>query len=154
VADFGLTKLLQHTIIQTTSGALTPAYAPPEFLNGQVSRWSDQYSLAVTYCQLRAGQLPFGGNAGQLVAGHLLLSPDLRMLPEPERPTVARALAKQPDQRWPSCRALVNALAAGAREQPSPGPESVWASLPSSPPTQSAPPVRERGGSRLLVVGI
>src|SRR4051794_28053345 len=32
---------------------LTPAYAAPEFFSGQATRWSDQYCLAVTYCQLR-----------------------------------------------------------------------------------------------------
>jgi hypothetical protein len=32
------------------------------------------------------------------------------MLPEAERPAVARALAKKPAERWPNCRAFVEAL--------------------------------------------
>ena len=36
------------------------------------------------------------------------------MLPEAERPAVARALAKAPRDRWPSCRAFVEAVAAAA----------------------------------------
>jgi formylglycine-generating enzyme required for sulfatase activity len=109
VADFGLAKVLEHTIT-TASGSMTPAYAAPEFLEGQTSRWSDQYCLAATYCHLRANQLPFQGNPAQVVTGHLLKEPNLTMLPERERPIVARALAKEPNQRWPHCRAFVEAL--------------------------------------------
>src|SRR5262249_37858888 len=36
--------------------------------------------------------------------------PDLGMLPEPERPAVLRALAKEAKDRWPTCRAFVEAL--------------------------------------------
>jgi hypothetical protein len=44
------------------------------------------------------------------IAGHLLHPPDLTMLPDEERPAVAHALAKDPAERWPSCRAFVEAL--------------------------------------------
>src|SRR5205807_3850059 len=67
VADFGLAKLLEHTLTSNT-GSLTPAYAAPEFFKGQTSTLSDQYSLAVSYCELRGGRLPFNGNAMQLMA--------------------------------------------------------------------------------------
>jgi hypothetical protein len=89
---------------------MTMAYAAPEFFQGQTSNHSDQYSLAVTYCQLRGGRLPFAGTPAQIVAGHLQQPPDLSMLPEAEQPAVARALAKNPAERWPNCRAFVQAL--------------------------------------------
>src|SRR5262249_21113790 len=50
VGDFGLAKLLEHTV-NASSGAMTPAYAAPEVIQGQTCAQSDQYSLAVTYCQ-------------------------------------------------------------------------------------------------------
>ena len=112
VADFGLAKLLEHTVASNT-GAMTPAYAAPEFLKGQTSSQSDQYALAVSYCQLRGGRLPFAGHHAQIMAGHLMQPPDLTMLPEAERPAVARALSKEPDERWPGCKAFVAALAKG-----------------------------------------
>jgi len=115
VADFGLARVLEHTAM-SASGSLTPAYSAPEFLSGQATRWSDQYCLAVTYCHLRGGQLPFTGNAAKVMAGHLLEAPDLTMLPEAERPAVARALAKKPAERWPSCRAFAAALTAAAEK--------------------------------------
>jgi len=109
VADFGLAKLLEHSVT-AASGRMTPAYAPPEFFHEQATNWSDQYSLAVTYCQLRGGRLPFAGNAAQILAGHLTRDPDLSMLPEAERPALAKALAKNPRERWPNCRAFVAVL--------------------------------------------
>lgn len=113
VADFGVVKLLRDATADTNI-SMTPAYAAPEFLNQRVTRWSDQYSLAITYCQLRANRLPFEGPKLAVLAGHLTRPPNLEMLPETERPPVARALAKEPSQRWPSCRDFVEALAQAA----------------------------------------
>jgi tetratricopeptide (TPR) repeat protein/serine/threonine protein kinase len=109
VADFGLARLLEHTITGHT-GSMTVAYAPPEFFRGQTSRQSDQYSLAVTYCELRGGRLPFVGSSAQVMAGHLMHPPDLTALPEEEQPVVARALAKEPKERWPNCRSFAETL--------------------------------------------
>jgi serine/threonine-protein kinase len=109
VADFGLARVLEG-ILASHSGGLTPAYAAPEFFEERTTHWSDQYSLAVTYCHLRGGRLPFTGNLAALMAGHLSKEPDLTMLPEEERAAVARALAKNPDKRWPSCQEFVKAL--------------------------------------------
>jgi serine/threonine protein kinase len=118
VGDFGLARVLTHTVTGHT-GSLTPAYAAPEFFNGQTFRQSDQYSLAVTYCHLRGGRLPYTGTPAQIMAGHLLRPPDLTMLPENERPAVLKALAKQSADRWPSCQAFVAevAKAVGMSEQ-------------------------------------
>jgi formylglycine-generating enzyme required for sulfatase activity len=128
VADFGLAKLLEHSRA-TATGAMTPAYAAPEFLNKEVSAHSDQYSLAASYCQLRGGRLPFTGDTSQILTGHLLHPPDLTMLPEAERPAVAKALAKKPEDRWPSCRAFAQAVAVADPDEgdTSPKPSSVWA---------------------------
>jgi serine/threonine-protein kinase len=110
VADFGLAKLLERTIA-SVSGGMTPLYAAPEFFNNKTSKWSDQYCLAVTYCQLRSGRLPFEGSALQVMVGHTTQPPDLTMMAEGERPALARALAKKPEERWPACRAFAETLA-------------------------------------------
>ena len=108
VSDFGLAKILERSLA-STSGAMTPLM-PPEFFHGQASPQSDQYSLAITYCQLRGGRLPFVGSAVELMAAHLNDEPDLSMIPEEERPIVARTLSKTPGHRWPDCRSFVRAL--------------------------------------------
>jgi formylglycine-generating enzyme required for sulfatase activity len=134
VADFGLAKLLGDKPA-SNSGSMTPAYAAPEYLRGKVSPHSDQYALAVTYCELRGGRLPFAGDQAQILTGHLMNPPDLTMLAAAERPAVAKALTKKPEDRWPSCRAFVQALAdADARD--------VHTAPP--PPTPSAAPTPTR----------
>ncbi len=114
VADFGLVQVLEQSAV-IASGGLTPAYAAPEFFLGRTTPWSDQYSLAVTYCHLRGGRLPFTGSVARVMASHVSQPPDLDMLPEGERGAVERALAKEPSRRWPSCGAFAEALAAGMR---------------------------------------
>ena len=109
VADLGMARLLDRATVDHT-GSWSCAYAAPEFFENRTTRWSDQYSLAVTYCQLRAGRLPFGGTLAEMVLGHLSGNPDLGAVPELERSTLARALARDPEARWPHCRAFIEAL--------------------------------------------
>jgi serine/threonine protein kinase len=47
LADFGLAKPMESSSA-THSGCMSPHYVAPEELGGEVSRYSDQYSLAVT----------------------------------------------------------------------------------------------------------
>src|SRR5262249_42895214 len=117
VADFGLARVMEHAVASHT-GPCTLPYAAPEYFGGKTSRQSDQYALAVTYCQLRGGQMPFLGTTAQITFGHLCHAPNLDGLPAPERPIVSRALAKQPEQRWSDCRSFIDALRAlgGPRE--------------------------------------
>ncbi len=118
VADFGLVSSLAemtgaapHTV---QLGAVTPLYAAPESFLGKISRHSDQYSLAIAYCELLTGALPFNGkNFRQLAMQHLQEAPNLDRLPESDRPAVQRALAKDPTQRFPSCLEFIHALEPG-----------------------------------------
>ncbi len=133
VGDFGLAKLMEHSVTSNT-GAMTLAYAAPEFFSGETAKTSDQYSLAVTYCQLRTGQLPFRGQQAEIVSGHISRPPDLSGLPKIERPVVSRALSKMPDSRWPSCREFVEALARQGMSKTPPAPITPQ-------PNNSSPPV-------------
>src|SRR6202047_2515277 len=60
VADFGLVKDLEGMQASVTGG-VTPVYAAPEIFDGKVSRFSDQYSLAIVYQELLTAQRPFNG---------------------------------------------------------------------------------------------
>jgi serine/threonine protein kinase len=131
VADFGLVKNLDRSSNSGLKAGVTPIYAPPESFSGKISRHSDQYSLAIVYQELLTGQRPFNGkNIRQMALQHLSEPPDLSSLPEQDRAIVARALAKNPDDRYPNCMAFVQALcdasmaddrmAATAREMPRP----------------------------------
>src|SRR3954447_10034727 len=111
LADFVLAKILAGSLAGH-SGSMSAGYVAPEVIEGRVSQRSDQYSLAVTYAQLRTGQLPFAGDSlNQILYARIRMPPDLGDLPEEERAVVARALEKRPEDRWPNCRAFVLALA-------------------------------------------
>lgn len=153
VADYGMAKVVDLTAAATQGVKGTLAYMAPEQISEQVTRSTDQYSLAATYCQLRGGRVPLSAeNHLAYVRNILELPPDLTMLPEAERPIVARALAKDPDQRWPSCREFVEALAQVMKA------DSIAGNAPTEPlsvPTTPAvtprqglpvpPPLHQRG---------
>jgi serine/threonine protein kinase len=110
VADFGLVRDLEGMKATAGSG-VSPLYAAPESFHGWVSRYSDQYSLAVVYQELLTGKRPFDGtNARQLLMQHVQSPPVLDPLPTADRPVVYRALRKEPDERFPSCTDFVEAL--------------------------------------------
>lgn len=113
VADFGLVKDLGDMGAATMTGGVTPVYAAPETFDGWLSRYSDQYSLAIVYQELLTGQRPFSGSTmRQLVLQHLQATPDVSSLPVSERPVIMRALSKNPDDRFPTCVDMVAALRA------------------------------------------
>ena len=112
VADFGLAKMFEGAR-GTITGGVTPVYAGPETFEGYVSRFTDQYSLAICYQELLTGRRPFeGANTKQLLMQHLNAVPDVSSLPPGERAVIARALSKKPDDRWPSNAEMVRALRA------------------------------------------
>jgi serine/threonine protein kinase len=102
LSDFGLASVTTNPVkAHRRSGTLD--YAAPEVFQGRLTDWTDQYALAVTYCQLRGGALPFPDRPKGWSAPVNRPNPDLAMLPPAERPVVARALAPIPQERWPSC---------------------------------------------------
>jgi serine/threonine protein kinase len=111
VADFGLVKELTTRTQNSLVAGLTPTYASPEMFDDSPSPQSDQYSLAIVYQELLVGVRAFPGRtAAQLAKQHTQAQPQLSALPAHDRPIVARALAKNPTDRHPSCRAFVEAL--------------------------------------------
>ncbi|MCS6977180.1 MAG: protein kinase [Gemmatales bacterium] len=111
VADFGLVKVVEGTQASVTGG-VTPVYAAPEtLLDGQVTRYSDQYSLAIVYQEMLTGQRPFtGSNTRQIIMQRLQAGPNLSSLPLSDQPIVGRALSKTPSERFASCRDFILAL--------------------------------------------
>ena len=110
VADFGLVKDLEGRMASVTGG-VTPVYAAPETFDGWISRYCDQYSLAIVYQELLTGRRPFTGTSlRQLILQHLQASPNLSSLPGADREAIGRSLSKNPDDRFPTCLDLVRAL--------------------------------------------
>jgi serine/threonine protein kinase len=85
-------------------------YTAPEVFKGHSSAQSDQYSLGVSYVELRTGHLPFPKVEGIGTKAPVRRDPDLSRLPPAEQPVVARALDRSPENRWPSCMAFMDML--------------------------------------------
>jgi serine/threonine protein kinase len=115
VADFGLVRSLSDRGGEGAllSGGMTALYAAPEMFANSLSSSCDQYSLAIVYQELLTGARPFNGkNLRQLMLQHSTAEPNLKELPEGDRTAVARALSKDPKQRFPTCMAFIEALQA------------------------------------------
>jgi serine/threonine protein kinase len=110
LADFGLVKDLQHAS-QSLLGGMTPNYAPPELFDGRPTSTSDQYSLAIVYQEMLTGERPIQGNSPAHIASqHMHGKPNLKGLPSSDQPAIARALSKDPNRRFPTCKAMVDEL--------------------------------------------
>ncbi|MBM3994764.1 MAG: hypothetical protein FJ303_11510 [Planctomycetes bacterium] len=112
VADFGLVKDTNSGgKLMTITGGVTPVYAAPETFDGKFSRQSDQYSLAIVYQEMLTGQRPFTGTTmKQMILQHLQNAHDLTPSPVHDRPIIAQALSKNPDDRHTTCSDLIQHL--------------------------------------------
>jgi hypothetical protein len=114
VADFGLVKELATRTQNSLVSGMTPTYAAPEIFDDEPSAQSDQYSLAIVYQEMLVGTLPFPGRtAAQLAKQHTLAEPQLTSVPASDRAALAKALAKNPTDRFASCKAFVETLIRG-----------------------------------------
>jgi serine/threonine protein kinase len=148
IADFGLVKDLQGTSA-TATGGVTPIYASPEAFDGRISRSCDQYSLAIVYQEMLTAVRPFPGKSAlQLAAQHMNSPPMLEALPPSDRPVIARALAKLPEQRFPTCREMIQALIRAT------GPATPVTPPPPAPALDNRTPVpRMPSSAPVLVLG-
>lgn len=117
LSDFGLASVTS-TPVRSHRRAGTFAYSAPEVFQGRLSDWTDQYSLAVSYFQLRTGKLPFPEPPKSNLAAYVRPAPDLNLLPDLERFVVARALAPVPQDRWPTCEEFMSQIGRTLVERP------------------------------------
>jgi len=115
VGDYGLVTRVEGS--DASNRGLTPRYVSPEVLHGTPTNRSDQYSLALVYHELLTGEFPYPGRTPQqLMLQHVSGIPVLSALPPADQPAVGKALAKRPDERFPSCLAFVQALMASGQD--------------------------------------
>ena len=90
--------------MMSVSGSGTFAYMAPEVWGGHANAMSDQYSLAYSYAELRLGKRPFTHtDFASLMFDHMQRTPDLTPMSEAEQRIVMQALAKLPENRFPTC---------------------------------------------------
>jgi hypothetical protein len=135
LSDFGIAKALKAPRESVAAPSLTgtgmvlgtPQYMAPELIMGQACDGRvDQYALAVMTYELLAGRPPFDGpSAAAIFVQHTTAAPpplrDVRAdLPRAACDAVHKGLAKEPERRFPNCRAFARAVlgqaaATGAR---------------------------------------
>ncbi|PXX68912.1 serine/threonine-protein kinase [Nocardia tenerifensis] len=112
LTDFGIARFRDDTghLTQTGTFTATLAYASPEQLTGAaLDHRSDQYSLACSLFWLFTGSGPFSAtNPAAVIQGHLQGAPPALSSHRPGLPyaldsVLARAMAKRPEDRYPSC---------------------------------------------------
>ena len=121
VLDFGLAAEVRSSMgrisqeIHETSGT-RPYMAPEQWKGEKQGPATDQYSLAVLYCELVAGEVPFQsvfetGDPVMMLAAMIKREPNVPDgVPHGQHKAVLRALSKDPKRRFPSCTAFVDAL--------------------------------------------
>jgi len=116
IADFGV-AWLRHEITQVGEVVGSPAYMAPEQMSGkQGDARSDLFSLGVVLYSMITGFRPFQGNSAKTVVFKVMniepvpvtsfqteVSPELDAI-------VSRAIAKDPEERYPSGAALARAI--------------------------------------------
>src|SRR5208337_635907 len=118
VTDFGTAKILQFgTVQQTTHVMGTPSYMSPEQVKGRpVDGRSDIFSLGVLLYEILTGEKPFPGQSITTVIYKIVNEEPVppRTLNPSIHPglsdIVMRALAKEPEVRYQSCREMLEDL--------------------------------------------
>jgi len=146
LTDFGIARLTDSSKTKTGMVLGTPSYMSPEQLAGKrIEGPSDLFSLAVSLYQLLCGKLPFEGDSMAQLMFRIANepAPDIRSVNPTVPPALAaflaRALAKEPAQRFPSGETFAFALRQSL----------AGASAPAAPATPSTPatPPPARPGS-------
>jgi eukaryotic-like serine/threonine-protein kinase len=146
VTDFGTAKILQMgTVQQTTHVMGTPSYMSPEQVKGRpIDGRTDIFSLGVVMYEMLTGEKPFPGQSITTVIYKIVNEDPIppRQLNPSLHPglndIVMRALAKEPEQRYQTCRELQEDLrnyrAPGANDRNNPDATLVSArNLPGQP---------------------
>ncbi|NKX90519.1 serine/threonine-protein kinase [Nocardia coubleae] len=170
LTDFGVAKSTDDAseLTQTGNFLATIAYAPPEQLSGtHLDHRADIYSLACSFYKLLTGQNPFPATQPAMVMmGHLHEPPPRPTAVRPGLPpaidhVIARAMAKNPNERFGTCREFTDAATAALVPGSHPTGHHTAPTYPVqvpqqwSPPTPpaAAAPAPEKPRNKLLLAG-
>ncbi|MGZ3419963.1 MAG: protein kinase domain-containing protein [Polyangiales bacterium] len=157
IMDFGIARALEGEATRATGSPIgTPAYMAPEQLQGRtdIDGRADLYALGVILFEACTGRAPFRGDSAYALAAARLTenAPDPQSvrqdLPASYAALIRTCLAKEPKARFPTARALADALRAARndiREDVRQG--TLLSIAPATPP-----PTPNRSGPRSIPI--
>jgi serine/threonine-protein kinase len=167
LVDFGIAKALERDLGRdvTAPGVVvgTPDYmAPEQFAGDPTDHRSDLYALALIFFRMVTGTLPFGGTSARETLTRRLTDPPRALrqaapqvaFPDELQAVLDRALARRPDQRYPTGAALIEALQAALVSLPpetADATETVRLDAPTAALREATLPTRRRRGLPYLI---
>jgi serine/threonine protein kinase len=137
--DFGIAYMVDLWETPTAPGTIlgTPAYMAPELAQGgpvKIRPAVDQYSLGAVLYETLCGQPPFGGPPSSVLFHAIHHEPPCpravnSRVPKALAAICQRAMAKQPDRRYASCREFADNLRDWIRSQAFLARRRSWARL-------------------------
>ena len=129
LSDFGIARLQQQQESATLTGSAivgTPAFMSPEQVQGEktIDGRSDIYALGVLVFQMLSGQAPYQADTPAKVMLMHLLEPVPHILsakadlPPGCDTVIQKAMAKNPDDRYPTAGEMASALESATHMQP------------------------------------
>jgi serine/threonine protein kinase len=158
VTDFGTAKILQFGTMQQTAHVMgTPSYMSPEQVKGRaVDGRSDIFSLGVLLYEMVTGEKPFPGQNITTVIYKIVNEEPVppRQINPSIHPgisaVVIKALAKEPEARYQSCREMLEDLRNYRSIAPGGSPDKTMvagsAGLPNATPPLGGTGVGAQGG--------
>jgi serine/threonine protein kinase len=149
LSDFGIVKVAESSVAYTGSLIIgTPAYMSPEQAHGgrEIDGRSDIYSLGVILFEMLTGRAPYQGDTPMQLAMKHILDPVPSILahksdlPPGLEAILARALAKEPADRFNTAGELAEAISAVASGKVAPTTQLL--ERPADPPRSSLPAPR------------
>jgi ankyrin repeat protein/predicted Ser/Thr protein kinase len=120
IADFGIAKMTASATTGMTGAGVSvgsPAYMSPEQIQAkEIDGRSDQFALGTMAFQMLTGRLPFRGDTAHVVMYQIVVAdpfepqPGDAPLSPAERAILARALSKNPQDRFPDCASFIQQL--------------------------------------------
>ena len=157
IADFGIARTDNSSMTQLGTMIGTPAYLAPEQFDGApVDGRVDIWAAGIVLYQLLTGSKPFDGNFNSVMQRVLNTEPippsQLSVtVPRPFDAVIARALAKRPDDRFPTAAAFAEAIRAAVNSAnvapvPPPGGYNSDATVVNTGGMGGLPPLPGMGG--------
>jgi hypothetical protein len=140
VGDYGLSKSMSSSQRSPNTGSVgTVHYMAPEISTGNYNKQIDTYACGVLLYEMLTGHVPFeGDSAAEILMKHLTTPPDLGKVPSEWVPILARALAKNPAQRFATMTEFARVVEKVGQAEPRPA-----AARPGVPRMEAVPVLEE-----------